>query len=118
MSGRKSNGKPQSCDQAFQGAQQQLIDDINSGDTSKALHTIEDAYAAGHRGFQNWPGGIPNEAHERGDWNPSLADVANAAAAATQFLSDLQSDRQSLGRGDPIDTAKYFPSRPCENGAI
>ena len=58
MAGLKPNGMPQTCAQAFQGAQQQLIEDINSGDTAKALHTIEDSYAGGHKGFQFWPGGI------------------------------------------------------------
>jgi RHS repeat-associated protein len=115
MRGRKPNGNPQTCEQAFEGAQQQLIDDVNSGDIPKALHTIEDAYAAGHQGFQFWPGGIPDDAHEAGDWNPSAADVAAATAAATAFLKDLNSNRDQLHRGQPIDTSKYFPSRPCGN---
>jgi hypothetical protein len=47
-------GKLQTCEQAFQGAQQQLVDDIKSADIPKALHTIEDSYGGGHKGFQLW----------------------------------------------------------------
>ena len=46
--------KLQTCEQAFQGAQPQLVDDIKSGDIPKALHTIEDSYGGGHKGFQLW----------------------------------------------------------------
>jgi hypothetical protein len=89
MAGRKDNGKgrPQTCGEAFEGAQQQLADDIKSGDSASALHTIEDAYAGGHRGFQFWPGGLPSLSHERDDWNPSNQAIADATSAATHSLS-------------------------------
>jgi RHS repeat-associated protein len=108
MSGRKPNGEPQTADEAFQGAQQQLIEDINSNDIAKALHTIEDSSAEGHRGYQYWPGGIPDVDHEKGDWNPSMGDVTAAVGLAAQFLQDLKSNREQLSRGEPIDTSKYL----------
>ena len=113
MAGNKPNGKPQTCMQAFQGAQQQLVDDINSNDIPKALHTIEDSYASGHRGFQYWPGGMPTWQHEKGDWNPSDEAVQDAVAAATQFLHDFDYNRQQQQAGNNVDMSKYFPSNPC-----
>jgi RHS repeat-associated protein len=115
MRGRKQNGKgrPQKCQEAFEGAQQQLIDDINSGDIPKALHTIEDAYAGGHEGFQFWPGGLPSTSHAHGDWFPSDQAIAAATQAAAQFLYDLKFNTDQLRWGHPIDTTKYFPPNPC-----
>jgi RHS repeat-associated protein len=116
MSGRLPNGTPQTCEEAFQGAQQQLIDDIVSGDIAKALHTIEDAFASGHEGFQYWPGGIPSPEHEAGDWNPSLSSVTNATASAYMFLHDLSLNKALLGRGKHIDAARYLGWHQCEKG--
>lgn len=115
MSGRKPSGHPQNCQEAFKGSQQQLADDLRSGDIPKALHTIEDSYASGHRGFQYWPGGLPSWSHEKGDWFPSYDAVGEATHAAEQFLEDMHANITQLNQGSPIDTAKYFPSNPCGN---
>jgi hypothetical protein len=95
------------------GAQKQLESDLRSGDTAAAMHTIEDAYASGHAGFQYWPGGLPTLSHDYGDWFPSNQVVGNAASAATQFLLDMDANLNQLNSGNPVDTAKYFPPNPC-----
>jgi RHS repeat-associated protein len=56
MSGRK-NDQQQSCNQANESTKQQLADDLRDDDIPKLLHTIQDATAPGHAGYQPWHGG-------------------------------------------------------------
>src|SRR5207253_6222319 len=68
MSGRKDGGRQESCQHAYEGTKRQIERDIDSGVLAKALHTIEDATATAHRGYQPWIGGygplhLPDPAH-------------------------------------------------------
>ncbi len=125
MSGRKSNGRQQSCSEAFQGSQDQLAQDIMSGDMAKGLHTVQDASSPSHRGFQPWDGGItlyspddptgtplaehvPSVRHILGDMFPPSASINEAIANSTRFLQDFRNRSSSLGY-----PSNYFPYLPC-----
>src|SRR5438034_5543787 len=116
MAGRKPNGNKQNCDQASQGTQQQIIDDVNSGDLTKALHTIQDAYSPSHYGFQFWDGGwgwfhIPSLGHIEGDFKPPQSAVDAATNASAQFLRDIT--QNPSGPFGPIDPSRYLPANAC-----
>ena len=110
MSGRK-NGRPQSCDDAFESTNQQLAEDLRTGDIAKLLHTIQDATAPGHRGFQPWGGGTwPGWTHFWGDapiFKPFSLDLAEAAAATSNFIRDYRN-------GSVRDLSQYLPPKPCQ----
>ncbi|SDN35727.1 Ig-like domain repeat protein [Polaromonas sp. JS666] len=52
---------------------------------ARAAHAVQDSFAAGHRHFQPWAGGLPTPSHLRGDVLPSEATL-NKAVAATKAL--------------------------------
>jgi RHS repeat-associated protein len=101
----------ENCGAAYAGTVQQLASDTalaqagNSSATMRALHTIQDSYAAGH-GYQTWTGWV-SWAHFRGDWFPS-ADVKRAAVDATsRYLGALG------GRGAMGTPESYLAPRPA-----
>ncbi len=117
MSGMTTGRKPhkQRCDEAFQATQDQIIQDVNAGDLTKALHTIQDAYSPSHYPFKFWNGGytplhIPGIGHMHGDWLPPDSAVEAATAASTQFLKDILQNPNG-----PIDPRRYLPVNPCGN---
>ena len=115
MSGMTAGRKPhkQSCGQAYQATQDQIIQDVNAGDLTEALHTIQDAYSPSHDPFKFWDGGylgplhIPGLGHIIGDFAPSSAQNATTAASA-QFLRDIMQNPNG-----PIDPSRYLPANPC-----
>lgn len=118
MSGITSGRKPhqQSCEEAFQGTQDQIARDVNAGDLTKALHTIQDAYSPSHYGFQPWDGGfsplhIPSPGHMRGDFFPPQSAIDAATAASAQFLRDIT--QNPSGPFGPINPRRYLPANPC-----
>jgi len=108
MSGRKDNGNPQTCQQAYQATQNQISQDVSSGDLGKALHTIQDATAPGHAGYQPWNGGLPGPGHIAGDLLllPSSPPIQAAIQNSTMFLQDYLT-------GKSINPANYLPQNPC-----
>jgi hypothetical protein len=52
----------------------------------RALHAVQDCNASGHRGFQEWNGGIPDSEHRDGDINPTAQDLSNALAHSIQVI--------------------------------
>ena len=50
-----------------------------------ALHAVQDSFASGHAGFQQWAGGIPTIGHLIGDLAPT-PDQWNQAVAASKAL--------------------------------
>src|SRR6266567_4788676 len=60
MAGRKSNGNTQNPCQAYNGAANQIAEDIRKGDQAsiaEALHIIQDARSPSHGPFGPWHGG-------------------------------------------------------------
>jgi RHS repeat-associated protein len=117
MGGMTTGRKPhrQKCDEAYQGTQNQIAQDFNSGDFTKALHTIQDAYSPSHYPFRFWDGGytplhIPGPGHMEGDFFPPESVVEAATNASTQFLRDILDHPNG-----PIDPRKYLPTNPCGN---
>jgi len=101
MSGRK-NGKQQTCEEAYDSTLEQLRQDLKNGNIPKILHTLQDAMAPGHRGFQPWNGGgflgWPGWSHMMGDLNPLADGFMDAVDVTRRFLRE---------GGDP---AKYLPN--------
>lgn len=125
MAGRKPNGHFQSCQQAYQGTQNQIHEDIVRNDLAKALHTIEDSYSPAHFGYQQWNGGwdacagpfclvthVPSISHLWGDFqfSDSNANVQAAIAGATQFLHDWNN---GWYYDSPANPAQYLAPHPC-----
>jgi hypothetical protein len=50
------------------------------------VHTIQDSYSGSHS-YQNWPGGFPSLAHEKGDY--SLSNYTSATSATRRYLQAL-----------------------------
>ena len=93
MSPRKEDGRQESCQHAYEGTKQQIGRDIDSGDLAKALHTIEDATATAHRGYQPWDGEygplhLPGPAHTILDNYPLSKDTHEGYENALKFLKD------------------------------
>lgn len=115
MSGMTTGRKPhnQTCGEASQGTQDQLVQDVNSGDLTKALHTIQDSYSPSHEHFQFWDGGytwlhIPGLGHMYGDFKPPDSAVNAATDASTRFLKDMMERPNG-----PIDPSRYLSPNPC-----
>ena len=69
-----------------------FIDDQSSACSAKglgnALHALQDSFAAGHRDFEVWRGGIPSIYHMFRDAFPRRADEEAATAASANLISD------------------------------
>jgi RHS repeat-associated protein len=115
MGGMTAGRKPhkQSPCEAYQGTQDQIIQDVNAGDLTEALHTIQDAYSPSHYGFQFWNGGytflhIPGLGHMYDDFFAPQASIDAATNASAQFLRDIMQNPNG-----PIDPSRYLPTNPC-----
>ena len=113
MAGRKPNGNRQSCQEAYDGAKKQILEDVSNNRLDKALHTIEDSYSPSHAGYQLWDGGwtslhIPSPSHTFGDSYVSSSDtnVQAATDAAERFIADFNT-------GSLRDPASYLRPNPC-----
>jgi hypothetical protein len=53
---------------------------------ARALHAIQDSFAAGHRDFQQWTGRVPTPAHLRGDVLPSQITLRKAVNASKELM--------------------------------
>jgi hypothetical protein len=84
MAGRKPNGNDQNCDQAVQGAANSIHDSLLAGDVGRALHTVQDAQAAGHQ-FQEWNGHL-TLSHEYHDFFPTQEEHDAALANSIDLL--------------------------------
>jgi RHS repeat-associated protein len=98
MGGRKDNGNPQSCYQAYDST----VNFVNTtDDPMAAIHAIQDSYAGGHQ-YQLWPGGLPSLAHIAGD----SVYLPSAEAATEEYLQDLKEN-------DLKDASAYLAPLPC-----
>ena len=59
---------------------------------ARALHASQDSFAAGHRGFQPWSGGLPSMSHAHHDGYPSKAERAGAVKASVDTLRKFDKD--------------------------
>ncbi|MBT9513455.1 MAG: hypothetical protein IV104_14045 [Acidovorax sp.] len=53
---------------------------------ARALHALQDSFAAGHRDFQPWAGGVPGPEHLRGDVLPSQITLKKAVSASKALI--------------------------------
>ena len=51
-----------------------------------ALHAMQDSFAPGHSGFQEWGGGIPSPEHREGDINPPASALRSALGASIDLI--------------------------------
>jgi hypothetical protein len=130
MAGRKGNGNMQNPCQAYNGAANQLEQDIRRGDQAsiaKALHIIQDARSPAHGPFAPWDGGstiylstgpfsppatidnVPSLSHMYGDINPGSAAIQDATVTSQDFLKDMLTHDSALDY-----TGNYFPPSPCQ----
>ena len=97
---------------SYHNTMNQLEQDRKNGDIAKFLHTIQDATAPGHEGFQPWNGGVwPGLPHFVGDNNPFSSNFLRALQVSRQFLRDQ-------GTGDFSQTpARSESCDACIDGA-
>lgn len=107
MAGRKPNGKPETCQQAYAGTQQQIADDAANGRADEAMHALQDATAPGHRGYQLWNGMPPSFSHMVGDADPPEEDIDQAIQNTEQFLAEYWNNPDSVNPSD------FLPQNPC-----
>jgi hypothetical protein len=74
---------------------------------------IRDAWAPGHRGFQQWDGGytewnLPGPMHAASDFDPGPLALHDALEDSLRLLKDWATNSSALG-----DPANYFPPHPC-----
>jgi RHS repeat-associated protein len=115
MAGRKDNGKQQTCQQAYQGSQNQLVQDTDSGKLAAALHMIQDATSPSHAGYQFWNGGntplhLPGPTHFAKETflGPYSEPIQTAIQNSTTYLQDLNSDSSALKY-----PSNKLPQNPC-----
>jgi len=107
MAGRKPNGQHESCQAAYSGTQQQLLNDVADSNIPKALHTIQDATAPAHRGYQPWNGMPPSLSHMWSDANPGWGPVNEAIHSTEQLMNDYWHDPNN------VNPAHSLPQNPC-----
>ncbi|MGA9672438.1 MAG: RHS repeat-associated core domain-containing protein [Terracidiphilus sp.] len=105
MAGRKSNGNSETCQQAYAGTQQQILNDLANGRADEAMHALQDATAPGHRGYQAWTG--LSLSHMLGDAYPPQADIDEAINNTELFLSEYWNSP------DNVNPADFLPQNPC-----
>ncbi|WP_457332758.1 RHS repeat-associated core domain-containing protein [Rhizobacter sp. P5_C2] len=68
------------------------IKNCNRQGLARALHAAQDSFAAGHRDFQPWSGGIPSAKHLRGDVLPSTATYVRAIEASKTLIERYKAE--------------------------
>jgi RHS repeat-associated protein len=53
---------------------------------ARATHALQDSFAAGHKNFQPWAGGLPTPSHLRGDVLPSPTTLNKAVVASKALI--------------------------------
>ena len=109
MAGRKPNSQQnESCQQAYSGTMRQLGNDVNNGNIPKALHTIQDATAPGHAGYQPYTGLLNlSLSHLWSDAKPGLGPINQAIQNTEQFMTDYWNDPNN------VNPANSLPQNPC-----
>jgi RHS repeat-associated protein len=109
MAGRKPNSQQnETCQQAYSGTMQQIRNDITDGNIPQALHTIEDATAPAHRGYQPYNGLLHLSLfHLSSDANPGWGPINEAIQNTEQFMKDYWNDPNN------VNPANSLPQNPC-----
>jgi len=119
LTGRKDDQNFQECKQAYEGTQQQIMNDVERGDVYGAAHTIQDSYSPSHFGYKQWDGGhlgnlhVPGVSHMTGEdfRNSYSPDVQAATEATADFFDAYVKNKQ--GRGPIPDPKAFLAPQPC-----
>jgi hypothetical protein len=81
--GTNPNATTESAERDFKNFVNEQLKSCDCKGLARAMHATQDSFAAGHRGFQSWGGGIPSPSHAINDGYPTqyVRDMATNASA-------------------------------------
>ncbi|WP_081489631.1 RHS repeat domain-containing protein [Cellvibrio sp. BR] len=98
---------------------------LSDGDLGLAAHAIQDRYAAGHEGFQEWPGSFRKLGlwgtlkHLFTDTFPSPSKVSKAYSATKGALSNASNNKSNDNKDDESGSSGFIQiDNASRNGAI
>ncbi len=119
MAGRKANGMQQTCQEAIQGATEEVAHSLGDGNLARAVHTVQDAATDSHKGQPwpppadfNWFGVVPDRgfgllAHVGRDLVPTIPDLMDMYLNTSRLLRDSTQSPGSYLK-------PHFGPAPCQ----
>lgn len=88
--GTNPKATPQSAERDFNNFIKEQMTACNCNALARALHATQDSFAAGHRGFQPWSGGIPSASHAVNDGYPTEYVRQSAINASAEMIRNFE----------------------------